>query len=109
MWVYNTNQSQLMKYKYITIKQVNDEVFEGKPVYRIYNNKTNKQLGIISFYKPWRDYVLSSQPECVFNSECLKDILDFIKKLSIPNVSVKVDKYGKVEIRHNDKLTGSQG
>lgn len=73
-------------YKFITIKQTNEELFGGKPVYRIYNNRALKkhgetldaQLGIISFYKPWKEYVFSSIPECVFNNSCLRDVLDFI-------------------------------
>ena len=68
-----------IKYKFMTIKQVNGELFEGKPVYRILNNKSGVQLGILSFYKPWKQYIFSSQPECVFNDSCLRDILDFMK------------------------------
>lgn len=81
----------MKKYKFITIKQGkvcngiesdhdhSGEFFEGKPVYRIYNNKGNDQIGIISWYKPWKQYVFSSEPECVFNNSCLRDVLDFIE------------------------------
>ena len=72
-------------YKFITIQQpILDhipEVFEGKPVYRIYNNKSNGLLGILSYYKPWKQYVFSSQPECVFNNSCLRDVLDFLEAI----------------------------
>lgn len=75
----------MKKYRFITIQQsIMDhipEVFEGKPVYRIYNNKSGAQLGILSFYKPWKQYVFSSQPECVFNNSCLRDVLDFMESL----------------------------
>lgn len=78
-------------YKFISIGQVQvknadgkgnpgPEMFEGKPVYRIHNIKNNAQLGIISFYKPWKQYVFSSRPECVFNNSCLRDVLDFMEK-----------------------------
>jgi len=75
----------MKKYKYITIKQVDGEMFMNYPVYRIFNNKdfartaTPGQLGVLSYYKPWKCYVFSSRPECVFNNECLKDVLDFIE------------------------------
>jgi len=69
----------MKKYKFITIKQVNEEIFEKHPVYRIFNNRSNSQLGILSFYKPWKEYVFSSQSECVFNNTCLKDVMDFIE------------------------------
>lgn len=69
----------MKKYKYITIKQLSSEVFEGQPVYRIFNNRSNAQLGIISYYKPWKEYVFSSKMDCVFNNSCLRDVLDFIE------------------------------
>ncbi len=69
------------RYKYINIKRVGAEEFEGKPVFRIFNNKAKNQIGIISWYKPWKEYVFSSQPECVFNNGCLKDVLDFIENV----------------------------
>ena len=66
-------------YRYINIRQDGDEVFEGHPVYRIYNNKSDGQIGLLSFYRPWKCYVFSSIPECVFNHSCLRDVLDFIE------------------------------
>lgn len=71
---------KMKKYKFITIKQVNEEMFQGKPVYRIFMNKSgDEQLGIISFYIPWKEYVFSSKENCVFNNGCLRDVLDFIE------------------------------
>jgi hypothetical protein len=66
-------------YRFIRIQQSDNEMFEGHPVFRIYNRKSGAQLGIISWYKPWKEYVFSSQPECVFNNSCLRDVLDFIE------------------------------
>ena len=68
----------MKKYKFITIKQVNGELFEQHPVYRIFNKKNSAHLGIISYYKPWKQYVFSSKLECVFNKDCLLDVLNFI-------------------------------
>lgn len=76
-------------YKFIKIQQSAtvrggiswEEEFEGKPVYRIYNNKGGDQIGILSWYKPWRQYVFSSREECVFNNSCLRDILDFMENV----------------------------
>jgi hypothetical protein len=68
-----------MRYKFITIEQRGAEVFEGKPVWRVFNNKSRVQLAIISWYRPWKQWVFSSQPECVFNNSCLRDVLDFIE------------------------------
>lgn len=70
-----------MKYKYINIKQVNEEIFENRPVYRIFNNKSGDQLGIISWYKPWKDYVFSTKEGCVFDKGCMADILKFMESI----------------------------
>ena len=72
----------MKKYKYITIKQVGEEMFEGKPVYRIFNNKSKKQIGILSYYKLWKEYVFSSKEGCVFNNSCLIDVIDFINNIN---------------------------
>lgn len=72
-----------MKYKYITIKQVDGELFEQRPVYRIFNNRSGDQIGIISWYKPWKEFVFSSQENCVFNNTCLRDVIDFMENKSL--------------------------
>ena len=69
----------MKKYRFITIKQLDEELFEGKPVFRIYNNKGGEQLAILSFYKPWKQYVFSSRGDSVFNNSCLRDVLDFME------------------------------
>ena len=75
----------MKKYKFITIREAQGgEMFEDHPVFRIFNNKTQAQLGILSYYKPWKQYVFSSQPECVFNNSCLRDILDFMELWAKP-------------------------
>lgn len=76
----------ITKFKYITIKQEGLEKFEGHPVYRVFNNKSGEQLGILSWYKPWKQYVFSSHEGCVFNHSCLSDILGFLKSLNSPEV-----------------------
>ena len=67
------------KYKFITIRQEGNETFEKHPVYRIFNNKSGDQLGVISYYRSWRQYVFSSQEGCAFNNSCLRDVLDFME------------------------------
>ena len=71
----------MKRYKYISIRQDNGEVFNNKPVYRIYTNRGNAQIGIISWYKPWKEYVFSSKEDCVFNNSCMRDVLDFIENV----------------------------
>lgn len=70
------------KYKFITIRCVGTETFEGYPVYRVFNNRRGGQLAVISWYKSWKQYVFSSHDECVFNLSCLQDVEDFMKGLT---------------------------
>ena len=71
----------MKKYRFITIRQVETETFEDKPVYRVFNNKSEAQLAILSWYKPWKQYVFSSHDGCVFNDSCLRDVLDFMSSI----------------------------
>ena len=45
------------------------------------NNKTNEDLGAIKYYSPWKRHVFEGQDGCVFDINCLNDIIDFIKQL----------------------------
>lgn len=73
----------MKKYEFVTIENIyagrKREKFEDHLVYRIYNNKSRTQIGLLSWYKPWKQYVFSSQPEHVFDNFCLRDVIDFIE------------------------------
>lgn len=66
-----------MKFRFINIRPRGDD-FEGKPVYGVYNNRSGEQIAILSFYRPWKQYVFSSHDGCVFNDSCLQDVLTFM-------------------------------
>lgn len=70
-----------MKYKFITIKQIDNEKYNNRPVYRVINNKTGNHLAIISYYEPYQNYVFESREGCVFGYTCLNDVLNFITKI----------------------------
>jgi len=71
----------MKKYKYITILQEDGETFNGKPIYRITNNRSKAELGIIYYYPTWKEYVFLANQGCVFNNSCLADVLDFINEV----------------------------
>jgi hypothetical protein len=71
-------ENKIVGYRHMVIRNDNGEMWEGHPVYRIYA-KDKQQIGLISWYRPWKEYVFSSIPECVFNNSCLRDVLDFIE------------------------------
>jgi len=56
-----------------------------KTRYRIFNNKSGSQLGILSYYKPWKRYVLMPEAETVFSDDCLEDIQSFMRQLVKPS------------------------
>ena len=86
---------EVKKYRFVTIRRNGEECFEGQPVYRVYSNKSGKHLAIISFYKPWKQYVFNSNEECVFNNMCLRDILDFMENHSEIKPAESTDAEGK--------------
>ncbi len=80
----------MKKYKFITIEQEDNEAHEGRPVYYICNNKDLRRaseerlprplpIGLLAWYKPWKQYAFSSHERAVFNKSCLRDIIDFIE------------------------------
>lgn len=68
----------MKKYKFITIKSVSD--FNKRPLYQIYNNKSNDILGQIFYYSPWRQYCFRAKDDnCIWNNSCMLDIIDFLE------------------------------
>jgi len=67
----------MKKYKYITIEL--DGEFNGKLQYKIINNKSKSTLGILFYYKEWKQYVFTQWKQSViFNNSCLMDIVNFL-------------------------------
>ena len=58
--------------KYITSKR-------KTPIYEVKNKETLDSLGCIYFYPAWRKYVFESNPEVIYDVNCLYDIIDFMK------------------------------
>ena len=69
--------AQTKKYKFITIKEkrINNEFTWQE----IINNKSGASLGSISFYHPWRQYVMLPNEGTAWSTDCLKDIIDFME------------------------------
>ena len=68
------------KTKYMTFQLV-----ARKPkttVWNVINNKSGFLLGGIEWYGPWRQYVLGTYGECIFNNSCLDDISKFLTELN---------------------------
>lgn len=49
------------------------------------NNKHKTVLGVVSYYKPWKQFVFNAEdPSDIFSQDCLADIIDFMKQLNEP-------------------------
>ena len=63
-------------YKYIVFRLIR----EGKKtnVWACENKKTGFRLGVVAWYKNWRQYCFGSTETAVFSAGCLADLKDFI-------------------------------
>lgn len=71
------------KYKHIYfIKEpITNKTYNNKPIFYCLNNKTNDELAVVYYYKPWRKYCVSFKENCVFDEGCLNDIISFMNQL----------------------------
>ena len=75
----------MKKYKFITIKPMDDNIRPADPTeetYLIFNNKQIEQyydIGIIRWHRPWREWVFETDPSSIWSVSCLRDIIDFIE------------------------------
>jgi hypothetical protein len=45
------------------------------------NNKTGVELGTVTWYKPWGQWVFEASGTAVFSADCLADVRTFILSL----------------------------
>lgn len=68
------------------MKYIEFNLIEQKPktsVYAVRNIKSQAILGWIKWYPTWRQYCFFPESDCVFNIDCLKDIIEFINSCRI--------------------------
>ena len=51
------------------------------PIYEIKNKATLDSLGVIYFYPAWRKYVFESNPQIIYDTSCLTDIINFLQEI----------------------------
>jgi len=83
------------EYKYIKFT-FNDKDAPLKGGFCI-NKRSKTTLGFWDYYAPWKQYVIEFLEDCVFNTTCLKDIVDFLGQLN------------KAEDKDNGKNTNRPG
>lgn len=68
-----------MESKYLTFEKY---TIPGRKtsLYDVINKNTSERLGAIYFYPGWRKFVFEPLPEIIFDSNCLTDIITFMKE-----------------------------
>jgi hypothetical protein len=56
--------------------------FEGVTVMYVVSSG-EVEVGRISWWSPWRRYVLHTQDEIIFDADCLKEVADFLTALML--------------------------
>jgi len=59
--------------KFIEIKK------SGIQTWVIVNIKSQKIIGLIYWYKPWRSYIFDPKENTIWDIKCLEEIINFIK------------------------------
>ncbi len=67
------------KYRYVEFEESPDPEVK---LWVCLNNEVGPHLADLTYYKPWRQWVIAFQPGCVFNNTCLNDISHFLGQLN---------------------------
>lgn len=78
-----TQETLKTRYKFIHFAR--GAAVEGKPSWFCVNTKSRDDLGVVFWYRPWRQYCFTTDNEdAVFSADCLADIQNFIGQLGRP-------------------------
>lgn len=48
--------------------------------WRVVSKRARDELGLVSWYSAWRQYVFAPSEDTVFSPDCLRDIADFCEQ-----------------------------
>lgn len=69
-----------VEYEYIGITWTGSK--PKTEMYGVFNKKYGTWLGEIAWYAGWRQYCFFPEPQMVFSSGCMEDIVEFTKQLN---------------------------
>lgn len=49
-----------------------------------HNNRTGGTLGMVEWYRPWKQYIFNAHDDSLFSADCLQDIIHFMSQLESP-------------------------
>ncbi len=74
------------KYQYIHFKEIEDlagrNISGQKLQWACLNNRSKDILGLVEYYSTWKQHAIDFKETCVFNAQCLRDIVDFLTQLN---------------------------
>ena len=62
------------------------EIVEDKrktKIFYIKSSRSDADLGSIAYYNRWRKYVFYPSNDIIFDTSCLKEIIEFIEKMNM--------------------------
>jgi len=60
-------------------------VFRENPsigVWNFFNKRSGYELGVVEYFRHWKQYVVQFVPDAIFSKQYLLDIADFIRQLN---------------------------
>jgi hypothetical protein len=74
---------QPMRYTFIqVIPDDTGEMYAGRPMYDIVNNRSGDFLGQILWYPAWRKWVARFYDNAVWSTDCLENVNDAIRTIT---------------------------
>jgi len=67
------------KYKHIYFTSEQD-IVDDTAIWYCRNRRTDDILGKCLYFPKWKRWVFEADPGCVFDHNCLRDVIDFLQK-----------------------------
>lgn len=68
--------------KYIKLVRIAGEEFNGKPLYGVWNKKSNDEIAQLFWYAPWRQWCARFIQDSVWSQDCLEDVRTYLLALN---------------------------
>lgn len=75
------NERAVSETRYLRFMRETPPAGRKTPIVVVLSRSGGYALGQIRWYSAWRQFCFYPQPGCVFNTECMQDILDKIAEL----------------------------
>ena len=71
------------RYRFIYVaRNLERDSHAGKPIYYIFNRKSNTAIGRLLWYPRWKRWIAQFDPESVWSADCLADVGNAIEHVT---------------------------